>query len=88
MRRGHPLERRCGSRLVGETDDEPSCHLGTEHAHAAGGHGACRLAGRKKRHATPRQRFGATGRGSARERGRVHGVERSGDQRVEIGVQL
>lgn len=48
----------------------------------------CRLAGRKNRHATSGQRFRAPGRGAARQRGRVHGVERSGDQRVEIGVQL
>ena len=30
----------------------------------------------------------ARGRGAARERGRVHGVERSGNQRVEVGVEL
>ena len=88
MRRGRPLERRCCLRLVGETDDEASCYPSTEHVDAAGGHGACRLAGRKKRHATPGQGFRATGRGAAREGGRVHGVKRSGDERVEVGVEL
>ena len=67
--RPRPLERRRGRRLVGETDDEPTCDLGTEHVDAAGGHGACRLAGRKQRHATiPPAIPRARGSGAARER--------------------
>jgi hypothetical protein len=36
----------------------------------------------------PGQRLRVTGRGAARERRCVHGVERSGDERVEVGVEL
>lgn len=88
MGRGHPLDRHRRVVITGKADGEPADHLRTKNLEATGHHGSRGLPSGQQRHATAGERLGMPGCGAARQGGRVHGVERSGNQRVEVGVEL
>lgn len=88
MGRGHPLDRYRRVVITGKADGKPADHVRSKDLKATRHHGSRGLARSQQCHATADERLGMPSRGAARQGGRIHGVERSGNQRVEVGVEL